>query len=84
MLNSFLTRILALEKLGAVFNQVSTPLKHTPRKFAIDQKTSSLIVIETDHNAMTEATKQDKKQKIAEVTPISFYSWDIFHTVKYI
>ena len=26
-------RILALEKLGAVFNQVSHPLKYTPRRF---------------------------------------------------
>lgn len=59
-------RILALEKLGAVFNQVSTALKYTPRKFAIDTQTSSLIVIETDHNALSESAKMERKQKIAE------------------
>ena len=61
-------RILALEKLGAVFNQVSTALKYTPRKFAIDTQTSSLIVIETDHNALSESAKMERKQKIAEVS----------------
>ena len=60
-------RILALEKLGAVFNQISTPLKYTPRKFAIDPSSGCLIVIETDHNALTETAKQDRKQQIAEV-----------------
>ena len=60
-------RILALEKLGAVFNQISTPLKYTPRKFAIDAESSSLVIIETDHNSLTESAKQDRKQKIAEV-----------------
>eukprot|EP00795_Rhopilema_esculentum_P001912 gene1912-16412_t len=59
-------RILALEKLGAVFNQISTPLKYTPRKFAIDAESSSLVIIETDHNSLTESAKQDRKQKIAE------------------
>ena len=60
-------RILALEKLGAVFNQISTPLKYTPRKFAVDPSGGSLVIIETDHNALTESSKQERKQKIAEV-----------------
>uniref|UniRef100_A0A7M5U5X2 Splicing factor 3B subunit 3 n=1 Tax=Clytia hemisphaerica TaxID=252671 RepID=A0A7M5U5X2_9CNID len=59
-------RILALEKLGAVFNQVTTPLRYTPRKFTIDHQTGSIIMIETDHNAMTSLFKSDRKQKIAE------------------
>lgn len=59
-------RILALEKLGAVFNQVSTPLEYTPRKFVIHPETNNLITIETDHNAYTEATKQLRKQQMAE------------------
>ena len=61
-------RILALEKLGAVFNQVSTPLQYTPRKFVIHPETNNLIVIETDHNAYTEATKLQRKQQMAEVS----------------
>lgn len=60
-------RILALEKLGAVFNQVSHPLQHTPRKFVIHPETNNLIVIETDYNAYTEATKMERKQQMAEV-----------------
>ncbi|XP_065676216.1 splicing factor 3B subunit 3 isoform X2 [Hydra vulgaris] len=59
-------RILALEKLGAVFNQVTTPLDFTPRKFVVDHKSHTLIMIETDHNAMTKTFKLDRKQRIAE------------------
>lgn len=60
-------RILALEKLGAVFNQVAFPLQYTPRKFVIHSETNNLILIETDHNAYTEATKAQRKQQMAEV-----------------
>lgn len=61
-------RILALEKLGAVFNQVATPLQYTPRKFVIHTDTTNLILIETDHNAYTDERKQQRKQQMAEVT----------------
>ena len=60
-------RILALEKLGAVFNQVSHPLQFTPRKFVIHSETSHLIIIETDHNAYTEISKSQRKQTLADV-----------------
>ena len=60
-------RILALEKLGAVFNQVAFPLQCTPRKFVIHPESNNLILIETDHNAYTEATKAQRKQQMAEV-----------------
>lgn len=59
-------RILALEKLGAVFNQVSFPLEYTPRKFVVHPETNQLVVIETDHNAYTEETKQSRKLQMAE------------------
>uniref|UniRef100_A0A3P8YHK1 Splicing factor 3B subunit 3 n=1 Tax=Esox lucius TaxID=8010 RepID=A0A3P8YHK1_ESOLU len=59
-------RILALEKLGAVFNQVAFPLQYTPRKFVIHPETNNLILIESDHNAYTEATKAQRKQQMAE------------------
>uniref|UniRef100_A0A2C9JNG1 DNA damage-binding protein 1 n=1 Tax=Biomphalaria glabrata TaxID=6526 RepID=A0A2C9JNG1_BIOGL len=59
-------RILALEKLGAVFNQVAWPLQYTPRKFVIHPESNNLIIIETDHNAYTEETKQLRKQHMAE------------------
>jgi splicing factor 3B subunit 3 len=61
-------RILAVEKLGVVFNQVSTPLQFTPRKLMIHPPTSNLLLIETDHNAFTEASKiQRKKQMVEEM-----------------
>ncbi|XP_003744848.1 splicing factor 3B subunit 3 [Galendromus occidentalis] len=59
-------RILALEKLGAVFNQLSAPLSFTPRSFVIDKKSQKLIVIETDHNAYTDSVKEKRKQHVAE------------------
>merc|ERR1719334_2734491 len=59
-------RILALEKLGAVFNQVAFPLSYTPRKFVVNSETSHLIIAETDHKAYTEETKQQRKLQIAE------------------
>ena len=51
-----------------VFNQVTTPLQYTPRALAIHPPTGNLVVIETDHNAFTEATKAHRKQQIAEVS----------------
>ncbi|KAG0729789.1 Splicing factor 3B subunit 3 [Chionoecetes opilio] len=59
-------RILALEKLGAVFNQVSHPLDYTPRKFVIHPESGHLLLIETDHNAYTEDTKRQRKMQMAE------------------
>lgn len=49
-----------------VFNQVSTPLQYTPRKLLIHPPTSNLVLIETDHNAFTEATKLHRKKQMAE------------------
>lgn len=68
-------RILALEKLGAVFNQVAFPLQYTPRKFVIHPETNNLILIETDHNAYTEATKAQRKQQMAEVWSAASMRW---------
>ena len=59
-------RILALEKLGAVFNQQSFPLTYTPRKFVIHPETGNIITIETDHNVFTENTKRSRRQQMAE------------------
>lgn len=59
-------RILSLEKLGAVFNQVSIPLDYTPRRFAVNPETNHLVLIETDHNAYTEETKRRRKLQMAD------------------
>lgn len=59
-------RILALEKLGAVFNQAAYPLDFTPRKFVLHPESASLVIIETDHNAYTDETKHSRKLQMAE------------------
>nr|CAD7454647.1 unnamed protein product [Timema tahoe] len=59
-------RILALEKLGAVFNQVSFPVDFTPRKFVIHTESAHLIITETEHNAYTEETKKQRRIQMAE------------------
>jgi splicing factor 3B subunit 3 len=59
-------RILALEKLGAVFNQEIRALKYTPRKFAINMENNLLYLIETDHLSYTDDTKQQRKQQMAQ------------------
>lgn len=60
-------RILALEKLGAVFNQQSVPLQFTPRQFVIDSVSNNIVVVESDHNALTDQTKQERKEQMAAV-----------------
>lgn len=59
-------RILALEKLGAVFNQITFPLDYTPKRFAVHNETARLVICETDHNAFTDATKLQRKTQMAE------------------
>lgn len=59
-------RILSLEKLGIIFNQVATPLQYTPRKLELHPPTGNLVLIETDHRAFSEASKAQRKQQMAE------------------
>ena len=54
-------------KLPASFYiQTSFPLDFTPRRFVINPETSHLVMIETDHNAYTERTKQQRKLQMAD------------------
>lgn len=57
---------MALEKLGAVFNQITYPLKYTPRRFVVHAPSQNLIVIETDHAAFTEQAKRARREELAE------------------
>lgn len=59
-------RILALEKLGAVFNQEIKQLKYTPRKFAVNTENGIMYSIETDHLCYTDRTRQEKKEQMAQ------------------
>jgi len=63
----FIDRILALEKLGTVFNQVSTSLQYTPRRFAVHTESGNVVMLETDHNMYTESMKENRKQQMAQV-----------------
>ena len=65
-------RILALEKLGAVFNQTAYPLDFTPRKFVVNPESNDLFIIETDHNAYTEETKQQRKLQVRQQSTFYF------------
>ena len=66
-------RILAMEKLGAIFNQMSFPLEYTPKKFSVHSDTGHLVIIETDHNAYTEETKKQRRIQMAEVSQFSHH-----------
>lgn len=58
---------MALEKLGAVFNQISYPLQYTPRKFVFHPDSNITYIIETDHNSYTDDVKNTHKRQMAEV-----------------
>ncbi|VUZ43380.1 unnamed protein product [Hymenolepis diminuta] len=59
-------RILALEKLGAVFNQNSTLLQYTPRRFVFHPESNNAFIIETDHNAYTDDVKEERRKQMGE------------------
>ena len=53
-------RIVTVDDLGAMFNQLSFPLRYTPRKTCILPDSSSgahIVIIETDHNEFSEAER---------------------------
>ncbi|KAL3080320.1 hypothetical protein niasHS_012425 [Heterodera schachtii] len=58
-------RILALEKLGVVFNQVVHKLKYTPRKAIVHTPSQNMVIIETDHAAFTEKAKRRRREEMA-------------------
>ncbi|VDP84976.1 unnamed protein product [Echinostoma caproni] len=59
-------RIMALEKLGAVFNQTSYPLQYTPRKMTFHPESNLAYIIETDHNSYTDEVKAARKRQMSE------------------
>ncbi|VDN50378.1 unnamed protein product [Dracunculus medinensis] len=58
-------RILSLEKLGAIFNQVIYPLDYTPRRLVIHKTSGNLIIIETEHAAFTAKGKDERRRHLA-------------------
>ena len=59
-------RILALEKLGGIFNETSFDLLYTPRKFVDHPESGNIIIIESDHNSFTQKTLQSRREQMAE------------------
>lgn len=43
------------------------PLKYTPRKMAIHPTAGTIIVVESDHISFTEASKEQKRNEMANV-----------------
>ncbi|TPP60423.1 Splicing factor 3B subunit 3 [Fasciola gigantica] len=58
--------IMALEKLGAVFNQTNYPLQYTPRKMVFHPESNLAYIIETDHNSYTDEVKLSRKRQMSE------------------
>jgi splicing factor 3B subunit 3 len=56
--------------LGAIFNQEIRKLKLTPRRFIIHPEMNWLYLIESDHVAYTEISKQQKREQIGKVCSI--------------
>lgn len=63
-ISSATLRIITLDKLGEMFNQIETPLRYTPRRFVLHPLTNLLIIIETDHNAYPEAEREEHKYEV--------------------
>ena len=72
-LQKFCFRILSLEKLGTVFNQVAYPLEYTPRKMIVHKASGNLIIIETDHAAFTRRARQERRRQLANVFFYRYY-----------
>ncbi|VDN22237.1 unnamed protein product [Gongylonema pulchrum] len=64
--NFLFSRILSLEKLGAVFNQVVHPLDYTPRRMVVHKPSGNLVIIENDHAAFTARGKEERRKQLAE------------------
>jgi splicing factor 3B subunit 3 len=56
--NYCLYSILALDKLGTVFNQASIPLNYTPRRFTVHPGSRNFVVIETEHGVYSPAERE--------------------------
>eukprot|EP00761_Pharyngomonas_kirbyi_P010453 gb/GECH01010473.1/.p1 GENE.gb/GECH01010473.1/~~gb/GECH01010473.1/.p1 ORF type:complete len:827 (+),score=217.84 gb/GECH01010473.1/:1-2481(+) len=59
--------ILNIDRLGETFNQTVFPLDYTPRKFLVTPENNRLVIIETDHNAITKSEKQQSSTQKMEI-----------------
>jgi splicing factor 3B subunit 3 len=59
-------RIVAVEKLGELFNSQIVPLRYTPRKFVIHPDTNNLVIIESDQNVYRWEVQQEMKKQLLQ------------------
>eukprot|EP00899_Mesostigma_viride_P018486 jgi/Mesvir1/26639/Mv20046-RA.2 len=72
-------RILSVDRLGEQFDTAKLPLRYTPRRFVINEEARSLVVVETDHQAMSaderaaaiQSAVEARKQAVAEAKKAS-------------
>ncbi|KAI9487668.1 MAG: CPSF A subunit region-domain-containing protein [Benjaminiella poitrasii] len=66
-------RIFTIEKLGNIFNQISIPLKYTPRKFALHPPSRTFVVVGSDHATYSPEAKakglEEKEKEGFEIDP---------------
>jgi splicing factor 3B subunit 3 len=60
--------IISVENLGEIFSQLTIPLRYTPRKIAINPDNNNIVIIESDHNVISKAEKDEYKKIIAQQT----------------
>jgi splicing factor 3B subunit 3 len=60
--------IFTVERLGDIFSQSIIPLRYTPRKIAINPDNNNIVIIESDHNVISKAEKDEYKKQIANQT----------------
>lgn len=50
-------KIIALDKLGEMFNQQVIPLRYTPKKMVVNPLNNHLIIVESSHRSYNEKEK---------------------------
>ncbi|ORX89541.1 hypothetical protein K493DRAFT_326164 [Basidiobolus meristosporus CBS 931.73] len=73
-------RILTVEKLGDVFNQLSIPLQYTPRRFVVHPSSRNFVIIESEHNTYSpsEQKKLFEKKGLDPNTELSNLPVDVY------
>lgn len=78
--NSGTLRIFSVEDLGTIFNQQVVALQYTPRKMSIHSTSNNIIIIESDHNALSvnerDTTNIITKDNQQYVTSLSVHDED--------
>jgi splicing factor 3B subunit 3 len=64
-------RILSVDKLDAVFNQLTIPLSFTPRQSVVDPSNKNFYIIESDTNTYSPGEKLRRKLKKSTVMDLS-------------